>query len=185
MAELTNGRTDAARLAIRIDVLRQETEQGLFHRQFVMMNSDLGLLWTHVGFWVGEKEIFAQDVLLHSLSIESWAAQIKAMNPEIGERIPFAIESPELFMEVQHYGRPGDADPQDPIYQNPGCRFFVYVDVAIAAGSFAISMSGPAMVLAPRMSEIQEFARTLRAEAAMMVKSAPQQIDGEANRLEE
>jgi hypothetical protein len=37
MAEITNGRTDAARLAIRIDVLRQETEQGLFYRQFVMM----------------------------------------------------------------------------------------------------------------------------------------------------
>jgi len=178
MAEVTNGRTDAARLAVRVDVLRKEMEQGQFHRQAVMMNSDLGLVWTRVGFRVGSKEIFAQEVLLHSLSIRSWAARIEQMNPAVEERIPFAIESPELFLEVRHGARPGYADPQDPIYQNPGCRFLVYVDVGIAAGSLAISMSGPAMVLALRMSEIQEFARELREEAEAVLQSTFQPIVG-------
>lgn len=122
-------------------------EQGALWRETVLMNSDLGLLWTRVAYQVGEKEIFTQEVLLHSVSISSWDSHIAAMNPEVYERIPFAIESPELYIEIKHYGRPDDAQSDDPIYQNPSCQFLIYVDTAIAAGSFGISMSGPAMVL--------------------------------------
>jgi hypothetical protein len=184
MAEITNGRTGAAYLAVGIEILRKEMEQGTIRRKTVLMNSDLGLLWTRVSYQVGEKEIFAQEVLLHSISISSWDSRIAAMNPDISERIPFAIESPELYIEVKHYGRTDDAKPDDPIYQNPSCQFLIYVDTAIAAGSFGISMSGPAMVLLIPMSEIQNFAHALHQEADAVLQAAPPLIDGSVRQIE-
>jgi hypothetical protein len=184
MAEITNGRTGDARLVVRIEILRKEIEQGALWRETVMMNSDLGLLWTRVTYQVGKKEIFSQDVLIHSGSYQSWDARIAAMDLGIYERIPFAIESPELYMEVTHYRRPDDAQPDDPIYQNPSCQFLIYVDTAIAAGSFGISMSGPAMVLMRPTSEIQEFAHRLRQEAEAVLQAASPMIDSSARQIE-
>lgn len=185
MAEITNGRTGAARLAVRIEILRQEMEQGPLWRETVLMNSDLGLLWTRVTYQVGAKEIFSQEVLIHSGSYQSWDARLAAMDLGIFERIPFAIESPELYIEVTHYGRPDDAQPDDPIYQNPGCQFLIYVDTAIAAGSFGISMSGPAMVLTRPMSEIQAFAHQVRQEAEAVLQATPPMIDSSARQIED
>lgn len=185
MAQLMNGRTGAALLAVQIEPFRKEMEQGGLWRQSVLMNSDMGLLWTRVTYLVGEQTIFTQDVLLHSISIASWESNIAAMDPTVHERIPFAIESPELYIEVTHYGRPSDDPADDPIYQNPTCQFLVYVDTTIAAGSFGISMSGPAMVLTLPMSEIQKFARKLNEESKVVLKSAPPLIDGTAQLIEE
>jgi hypothetical protein len=123
MAEITNRNTGPGLLAARIDFLTKEPERGKVARQQVVMNSDLGLLWTNASFLAGEREIFSQHILLHSRDIRRWGESVQAMlnadpniQPTVRKITPYGFEnrldfdsfsSPELILRVtQHVFTP-------------------------------------------------------------------------------
>ncbi len=111
MAQIKNGQAGPTTLTVRIDVQRAEPRRGVIAREAVAMNSDMGLVWAEVSFWVGETQIFAQEVLLHSLSIRGWADEIEALfhgrahvekqtHYGLERVVHFDIASPELLIQV-------------------------------------------------------------------------------------
>lgn len=76
MAEINNGREGELFLGVVFDLNRKESPQGVITRNNVAMNSDLGLLWAEISFWVGQKAIFKQEVLLHSNDIRRFTNQM-------------------------------------------------------------------------------------------------------------
>jgi hypothetical protein len=183
MAEITNGRTGPGMLAVTIDVLRKEPELGLIGRNSIAMNSDLGLLWTKVAFWVGERETFSQEVLLHSLSLRSWPERIEALIKGRGvtqketrnghERVvEFDMASPELIIRVHQYAFREPEDGSSRRAKAPGTVRYIYdmlviVDTGIDAGEDGVRGEGPAMYLQPELENLIAFARDLRSEAEM------------------
>jgi len=75
MAELNNGREGELYLGVVFDLHHKVAPQGIITRNHVNMNSDLGLLWTEVSFWVGNKSIYNQDVLVHVEDIRRFSDQ--------------------------------------------------------------------------------------------------------------
>jgi hypothetical protein len=71
------------RLAVALDMVRPEPRHGHVQRGCVSMNSDLGLLWVNAVYGVGERAIFEQAVLVHSLDLRGLADGILA--PASGE----------------------------------------------------------------------------------------------------
>jgi len=75
MAELNNGREGELYLGVVFDLHHKVAPQGIIARNHVNMNSDLGLLWAEVSFWVGKKSIYNQDVLVHAEDIRRFSDQ--------------------------------------------------------------------------------------------------------------
>ena len=164
MAELTNQREGAGRLAVHIDVLRSDDQPGPIVRGAVFTaGSGEDMCWLRVTFWVGECAIFQQDVMVQWPSIRNWPHDLDTMAQTHGSSGWFGLESPELFIEVE------------PIYLEPAARLkpeedygyevLIGVDTGIAAGEFSVASEGPAMRFFPSLEEIRQFARDLKAEA--------------------
>jgi hypothetical protein len=180
MTEINNGRKGSAMLGVCIDIYKKEPISGSFHRNCISMNTQLGLVWADVSFWVAEKEIFHQDVLLHSISVREWASAIEGLAREEGgivtdthygyeRRVRFDIASPELIINTHQYYY----KPQRPLKskkeENPKTGHFSYdmlvvVDTSIAAGNKNVAGEGPAMYLEPGLDSLLRFARDLRSE---------------------
>jgi hypothetical protein len=76
MAELNNGRDGELYLGVVFDLHRKESQHGVIARNHVVMNSDLGLVWAEISFWVGQKAIYTQEVLMHSNDIRRFTSQV-------------------------------------------------------------------------------------------------------------
>ncbi|HEY4692049.1 MAG TPA: hypothetical protein VIH16_01305 [Bellilinea sp.] len=76
MAELNNGREGDLYLGVTFDLHHKVLPQGIVARNHVNMNSDLGLLWAAVCFWVGTRPIYTQDILLHADDIRRFSDQM-------------------------------------------------------------------------------------------------------------
>ncbi len=165
MAELSNGREGAARLAVHIDALRSDEQHGLVIRGPVLTFGDgTDMCWLHVTFWVGEHAIFEQEVLVQWASIRNWPHDLELM-VELHDRYggSFGPESPELMIEVeQTYFEPEIRFEPDVAY---GYRVIVGVDIGIAAGEPNVAGEGPCMYFFPKLADLQRFARDLKAEA--------------------
>lgn len=159
MAEISNGLTGGGRLAVRLQVLRKEPPRGIIARGSVAMNSDLTLLWTRVSFWVGEKEIFGQEVLLHSSSILAWSRLVEESQYDQNTEFWFPVESPELGIMVRHFGTGEEAFVQ----------MLVYIEVGIATGESGVWQAGPAMLMEVDVDKLHQFAGQLRSEAEMVM----------------
>ena len=115
-------------------------------------------------FWVGERAIFTQDVMVQWPSIRIWPHQLNWM-VETRSRYAgsFGGESPELMIEVeQTYFEPDIRFEPDEAY---GYRLIIGVDTGIAAGEPTVAGEGPCLYLFPKLAELQQFARDLKAEA--------------------
>ncbi len=165
MAELSNGREGAARLAVHIDALRSDEQHGLVIRGPVLTFGDgTDMCWLRVTFWVGEHAIFEQEVLVQWASIRNWPHDLELMI-KLCDRYggSFGPESPELMIEVeQTYFEPEIRFEPDVAY---GYRVIIGVDTGIAAGEPTVAGEGPCMYFFPRLAELQRFASDLKAEA--------------------
>ncbi len=182
MAQINNGKEGAGFLAVNIDVLHKEPEEGFITRNNVGMNSDLGLLWTRISYEVGENEIYSQEVLLHSLSLIEWPRQIQAMlagkgciqreTPYGFERsIHFDICSPELLITLRQFCRQPEKRPGGSRSKRNSAHYryelMVTVDTVIASGDTEMRGEGPSMFLQPNIDAVLQFAHDLRSEAEL------------------
>ena len=122
------------------------------------------MCWLRVTFWVGERAIFEQDVMVQWPSIRNWPQELEWM-VETRSRYggSFGGESPELMIEVeQTYFEPAIRFEPEEAY---GYRLIIGVDTGIAAGETTVSGEGPCMYFFPKLAELQRFARELKAEA--------------------
>jgi hypothetical protein len=120
MAEITNGQTGNQQIGIQINFLRKEVGQGIIERGCVSMNSDMGLLWTEVSFFVAEEPFYAQEVLLHSSDVRSFTRSVqqiiefrdeydiprlnsKTNQYGIDRTVQFDITSPELLIRLDQH----------------------------------------------------------------------------------
>lgn len=164
MAEICGGEPGPGRLAVRIDILRKEPGIGMVSHGAVVMNAALGVLRAYVSFWVGERELFGHEVLLHSLSVQGWAKDVEALvrgEMEDSSEIHFGVESPELMMTVRRHESTSGGEP---FYE-----LLVVLDSGILNPEEGLTGEGPAMYLGPKPEEILQFARELRAEADNML----------------
>jgi hypothetical protein len=165
MAELTNNRQGAARLAVHVDVLRSDDQPGMIVRGPVLMfGPRIDVCWLRVTFWVGERAIFTQDVMVQWSSIRIWPQQLNWM-VETRSRYggSFGGESPELMIKVeQTYLEPEIRFEPDEAY---GYQLIIGVDTSIAAGESAVAGEGPCLFFFPELTELQRFASDLKAEA--------------------
>lgn len=79
MAQLTNGREGELFLGVTFDLHHKVSKQGMVKRNHVNMNSNLGLVWSKIGFKVGKKSIYVQEVLLHAQDIRQFTGQVIQM----------------------------------------------------------------------------------------------------------
>ena len=179
MAAITNHRTGAGYLGVSLEILRKEPQDGFISRNCVGMNSEMGLMWTEVSFWVAEQMMFQGEVLLHSSSIRDFTRSLEkaiAVKPtgkrkRVIKKIDFGICSPELTIKVEQATYRSDPD-DDPDYNPEKPTFTFYnlifvVDTGIAAGESGVSGEGPAMYFEPNEEDLLAFARDWRAEMEM------------------
>lgn len=165
MAELTNQRAGAGRLAVHIDVLRSDDQPGPIVRGSIFtMGSGEDMCWLRVTFWVGDRAIFQQDVLVQWPSIRNWPHDLEWMVEQRSQfGGSFGPESPELMIEVeQTYIEPAIRFKPEEDY---GYEVLIGVDTGIAAGEFAVAGEGPTMHFYPTLDELRQFGRDLKAEA--------------------
>ena len=168
MAELTNRRAGAGRLAVQIDVLRSDDQMGPIVRGSIFtMGSGEDMCWLRVTFWVGEQTIFQQDAMVQWASLRNWPHDLEWMveqHSQFGGG--FGPESPELMIEVeQTYLEPSLRDKPEEAY---GYEVLIGVDTGIAAGEFGVAGEGPMMRFFPTLDELRQFARDLKAEARIV-----------------
>jgi hypothetical protein len=166
MAEITNGCTGPGQLAVRIDILDRVQGMGMVFHGPIMMNVGLGVLRAEVSFWVGEREIYEQEVWLHRMSVEGWSAAVKALiSGQTGEckKIVSGPESPELRMAVRRYDSTLDGPASEGV--GPCYDLLVTVDSVVLGCSIAVTGQGPAMCLVPTAGSLLQFANDLRVEA--------------------
>jgi hypothetical protein len=165
MAELTNQREGAGRLAVHIDILRSDDQPGPIVRGSIFTaGSGEDMCWLRGTFWVGERAIFQQDVMVQWPSIRNWPHDLE-WAVEWRERYggSFGLESPELMIEVeQTYIEPTIRFKSEEGY---GYEVLIGVDTGIAAGEFSVAGEGPAMRFYPSLEELRQFARDLKTEA--------------------
>lgn len=165
MAELTNRRAGAGRLAVQIDVLRSDDQMGPIVRGSIFtMGSGEDMCWLRVTFWVGEQSIFQQDVMVQWPSLRNWPHDLEwtvEQHSQFGGG--FGPESPELMIEVeQTYLEPSLRDKPEEAY---GYEVLIGVDTGIAAGEYGVAGEGPMMRFFPTLDELRQFARDLKSEA--------------------
>ena len=167
MAEIKNYRTGAARLAARLDVLRSGDGPGPVVRgPVVTFGSGKHMVWLHVSFWVGEREIYAQDVMVQYASLRDWPDYIERLARGEIQECGFPPESPELIIDIWRY----EPDPDlgdDSTEGNCYYQMAVCVEVGIGAGEDGVAHSGPGILFEPSIEQIRQFARELRAAAEM------------------
>ena len=172
MAEITNGRTGPGRLAVRVDIVDGMQGTGMVAHGPIIMSTQGGVLRTEVSFWVGEREIFKQEIWLHRMTVEGWLALVEALisGQTWGhQEIVSGPESPELRMTVRRYGSaPSDPDSED---VEPAYSMLVVVDSVVLGYSIAITCQGPAMRLAPTADSLLQFSNDLRVEADNVLPS--------------
>ena len=164
MAELTNGREGAARLAVHVDVLHSDDQPGMVVRGPVLtFGPGSDMCWLRVTFWVGERAIFEQEVLVQWASIRNWPHDLDHMHQTHQGSGSFGFESPELFIEVDPILLdPVDRRTPDEAY---GYELLIGVDIGISAGAAGVSGEGPLMRFYPDYAAIERFALDLKAEA--------------------
>ena len=186
MAELTNGKTGALRLAAQVDVLRSEEQGGPIVRGPVFtFGSGDDMCWLRVTFWVGEHAIFEQDVMVQWASIRNWPHDLAQMRQTHKGSGSFGFESPELFIEVEEtYLEPTIRFKPEDDY---GYELLIGVDTGISAGASGVSGKGPLMRFYPGYAAIERFALDLKAEARfvrMLEELDVAELDYEALRQE-
>ena len=165
MAEIKNNATDAAQLAVRIEILEKVAGKGMVSHGPLKLNAERGIARTHVSFWVGDHEIFRNEVLMHKMSVKTWTEEISALiEGRLGPReVNFGLESPELLMTARR-SRPMMA----------GGHPFYELLVVLDAGSFdaggGISGEGPAMLLTPKAEVLKQFSMDLLREVEEIVQ---------------
>jgi len=139
---------------------------GMVSHGPIIMNAALGVLRAEVSFWLGEREIFAQEIWLHRMSVEGWLAAVEALiSGQTGEckEIVSGPESPELGMTVRCYG----STPNGPPSEDAGRSYelLIVVDPVVLAPSRGVTGEGPGMRLVPTAGSLLQFASDLLAEA--------------------
>lgn len=164
MAELTNGKTGALRLAAQVDVLRSDEQGGPIIRGPVFtFGSGDDMCWLRITFWVGECAIFEQDVMVQWASIRNWPHDLAQMHQTHKGSGSFGFESPELFIEIEPILLDlVDRRTPDEAY---GYELLIGVDTGISAGASGVSGEGPLMRFYPDYAAIERFALELKAEA--------------------
>lgn len=165
MAEITNDNEGAARTAARVEILeKMPARAGMLSMVSIgpaMLNAALGVVRARVSFWQGDQELCTGDVLLHSMSVREWEADVRALIAGEVERevIYFPTESPELMMIAWRHT------------SDPGTPPFTYYELVItlASGVFDPSIglgggSGPGVFLSPEPEKLLKFAKDLLAE---------------------
>ncbi|OQA19540.1 MAG: hypothetical protein BWY63_01710 [Chloroflexi bacterium ADurb.Bin360] len=130
MAEITNGDDGQARTTARVEILGKMSSD-LFSMVSVgpaMLDAALGVVRARVSFWQGDQKLCEGDVLLHSMSVQSWEADVRALiaGEVAREVVYFPTESPELIITAWRHTN------------DPGIPPFTYYELAIAldAGVF-------------------------------------------------
>jgi len=180
MAELNNSMKGSATLALRLDLLRLEPQQGVIRRGRVSLNSDDWLVWVDVGYTVGERVIFQQEVLIYNQDLLLFCDKVEKMirgtaagteeEPEGQQRHVFMNKrSPELDLRVhKHIFHPIGLIPRvEEIL--PQIQYFMHVMVEtnVAAGELCSGGSGPALIIRPDEEVLLAFVHDLRSETQM------------------
>ncbi|OQA21931.1 MAG: hypothetical protein BWY63_01066 [Chloroflexi bacterium ADurb.Bin360] len=106
MAEITNGYEGDARTTARVEILaKMPARAGMFSMVSIgpaMLNAAFGVVRARVSFWQGDQELCEGDVLLHSMSVRGWEAEVRALIAGEVKRevIYFSLESPELVRKA-------------------------------------------------------------------------------------
>jgi len=190
MAEINNARTGAAYLAARLEILRKEPEHGVINRNCVEMNSDLGLLWMNLSLWVGEREIFSQNIMVHCLDVDQLAQDLqrlkqgdcrirKVTHYGVENSICFGLTSPELLLTirqavimqdphlVQRYLNGENITEELEVEGNemdPIYEMWIGVDTGIAAGASHVKGDGPMLYFQPTYSQLDQFIKDFHTE---------------------
>ncbi len=166
MAEITNGCQGGAHLAVRLEVLRSGEGPGPVVRGGMWtFGTGQDMVWLRVTFFVAEREIFSQDVLVQSGSVGMWVPVLEGLMAQTLETdvAYFGMESPELNLTVKRHDlREFKSSPED----GPDFSYdlLVMIDTAMGVDGGSISSMGPAMFLIPPAGDILKFAHELRAE---------------------
>ena len=166
MAEINNGCQCGAHLAARIEVLRSGEGPGPIVRGGMFtFGSGQDMVWLRVTFYVAEREIFTQDVLVQVATVGMWVPVLEGLMSQTieSDTVDFGIESPELCLTVKRHDlREFKSSPDD----GPDFSYdlLVMVDTAMGLEGGTISSMGPALFLIPPAGDILKFAHELRDE---------------------
>lgn len=158
MAEINNGRQGPGRLAARIDILERVPEdEGMVNIGPAAQNAALGVVHVRISFWLGERQLCAQEVLLLDGAIKRWASDVRALVEGEWDRdvVYFPFVSPELIARLRRYDH------------ESGSRYELLM--ALDTGVFdlepVISGEGPGVFLSPEVDVLLQFNEDLLAEA--------------------